>query len=401
MVTIDKRRIGTTAVAASLCLFLSAAGAYAAPSVPNFGAAEPQTALHFQSWPAPGNVSSSPGIDSEAPALVVTVGDTAHLVWEEGEELYHSHQESNSWSTPSRVATGEQPCLAVGPDDKVHLAFVNEIGDVYNVYYTRWEGANWSQPPRKVSDTGSFSHSPDLAVATDGHLHVVWSEDDRVYYGYSADGVVWAYGAIADGTAPTVGADGEDTLQAAWQSEESDDYDIYFSELEGDSWSSPRNLSDSLSADSTAPDLAVRADGTPHLVWQEMISATTQVQYSRGPIWGEPVTLSDSNSGAYLPSLVVDAWGTRHAAWEDFHFPYYRIRYTYAHGAESTWKSPTALALSLSLSQQLEEVSLYPGPDGAIHAVWVATKSGKGEIHYASKQFHHILLPLTVRQAGG
>jgi hypothetical protein len=332
--------------------------------------------------------------------LVVTSGDTAHVVWEEGNEVYHSYQESHSWSTPSRVVTGEQPSLAVGSDDTVHLAFVNEIGGVYNVYYTRWDGASWSQPPRKVSDTTSFSDSPDLAVTAAGQLHVLWSEDEQVYHGDSSDGTAWAYKAIADGSAPTIDTrDG--SVRAAWQDEESSDYDIYVSKLDGDSWSSPENASNSPSADSTAPDLAVQADGSPHLVWQEMISATAQVQYNHGPMWDQPVTLSDNVNGAYLPSLALDVRGRRHAAWEDFHFPTYRIRYAYAYGADSAWKPATTLASSGFLAPDLEAVCLYPGPGGAIHAAWVATENGKGEILYTRTQFYDIFLPTTLRQVEG
>ena len=401
MVETDGRRIGKTAVVTFLCLFLSAAGTCAAPTVRFSSATDPQATLRSQTWADPTNISNSPGTDSETPSLAVTSSGTRHVVWEEGNEVYHSYHEGASWSTPSAVSIGEQPSLAVGPDDTVHLAFVNEIGDVYNVYYTRWQGTDWSKPPRKVSDTSSFSDSPDLAVGTDGHRHVVWTEDGQVYYGDSADGVIWAYGPFAEGGAPNVDADGDDIVLVAWQREESVDYEVYFSKLEDDTWCPPHNVSDSPSGDSTAPDLTLQGDGTPHLVWQEVISATAQVRYSRGPGWSQTVTLSDSSSGAYLPSLAVDAWGIRHAAWEDFDFPYYLIRYTHAYGADSAWRSPETLALSASLYQQLVEVSLYPGPDGAIHAVWVATEDGKGEILCASNQFQHIFLPLALRQAGG
>jgi hypothetical protein len=333
--------------------------------------------------------------------LVVTGGGKIHFVWEEEDALYHSHGEGSSWSTPSRVATGEQPSLAISTDDTVHLAFVNEIDDAYNVYYTHWDGANWSQPPRKVSDSGSFSDSPELAVATDGHLHVVWSEDGQVYYGNSADGVLWSYVAIADGSAPTIGTDANGTVQAAWQVEIAADYEVYFSRLEEQDWSAPQNVSDSPGADSTAPDLALQGDGTPHLAWQEVHSATAQVQYSQGPGWSQFVTLSQSASGAYLPSVAADSRGVRHVAWEDFDFPYYRIRYTYAYGDDSTWSPPTTISRGASLFQRLEEVSLCSGPDSSIHAVWVATESGKGEILYARNQFHHIFLPLALKQAGG
>lgn len=373
----------------------------AAPGFRRPGAAHLASPGASQSWLEPANVSHSAVVDSEAPALIVTGAGCAHIVWEEGDELYHTHQTGDTWSAPSRVATGEQPSLAVTLDGTVHLVFVNEIGDVYNVYYTRWDGNDWAQPPRKVSDTSPFSDSPQLAAAADGYLHVMWTEDGQVYYGSSSDGLIWAYAAIADGTAPTVGVDGNGVVQAAWQAEEATHYDVYFSRLEGYSWLPPLNLSDSLDADSTGPDLFVQADGTPHLAWQEVMSATPQIQYSQGTGWTQTLTLSDSSSGAYLPSLTVDTWGRRHAAWEDFAFPYYRIRHMLGPTENPIWSPPTTLARSSSLSQQLEEVSLYPGPDGTIHAVWVETESGKGEVFYTSSQLYHIYLPLLVMLTGG
>jgi hypothetical protein len=333
--------------------------------------------------------------------VAVTGNSIVHVVWEEDEELYHSYQTTGAWSTPSRVTTGEQPCLAAGPDDTVHLVFVNEIGGVYNVYYTRWDGADWVRPPRKVSDTSSVSDSPDVAISPDGHRHVVWTEDDQVYYGDSADGVIWSYGPFAEGNHPVISPDGNGSVRAAWQDDEWADYEIHSGKREDGSWSPSQNVSNSPSADSTAPELKVETDGTPHLVWQETTSATAQVQYSQGPEWTQSVTLSAGDTGAYLPSLTIDSWGRRHAAWEDFDFPTYRIRYIRDHVDTLAWLPVETLAQSASPSQQLEDVSLCSGPDGAIHAVWVETEDGTGEILYAAKRLHRIFLPLTLRQAEG
>jgi hypothetical protein len=232
-------------------------------------------------------------------------------------------------------------------------------------------------------------------------MHVVWTEDDQVYHGQSTEGVLWDYAAIAAGSGPTLSAGREGAVLVAWQNEEFADYEIYSSKLEGPSWSPPVNVSDSPDADSTAPDVTVQANGTAHLVWQEAISATAYVRYSQGSDWTETITLSDGVTDAYLPSLAVDAWGRQHAAWEDFDFPHYRIRYTWAHGPGSIWQQAATLAQGASPSQQLEEVSLYPGPDGVVHAVWVETEGGQGEILYASKRFYQVFLPVTLRQVGG
>ena len=390
---------GTMPAVAALLLIVSLAGVTPASGPLHLGEVGLESPQGRQSWLDPTNVSGSPAVDSEAPALVVTGVGSAHIVWEEGDALYHAYQAAGSWSAPAPVATGEQPSLAVTPAGTVHLVFVNEIDDVYNLYYTRWDGDDWAQPPRKISDTGPFSDSPQLAAAADGHLHVVWTEDEQVYYGNSSDGLVWAYAPIAEGSAPTIGVDGAGAVQAAWQGEEGADYDVCFSRLEGYSWLPPLNVSDS-SDDSTAPDLFVKSDGTPHLAWQEVISATPRIRYSHGPGWTQTVTLSESGSGAYLPSLTIDAWGRRHAAWEDFAFPTYRIRHTSSGAGDPIWSPPATLAQGSSLAQQLREVSLYPGSDGTVHVAWVESEGGKGEVFYLRSRLYPIYLPLLANQVG-
>lgn len=381
----------TIAAAVALLLSLSLAIVCAVACPAELAAASSQTPGDPQSWSAPVNVSESAN-DSRAPALVVTQSGQIHIVWEEDNELLHSYGEGNSWPRRSPAATGEQPALALGHHGALHLVFINEIQGIYNLYYTKWDGASWLSPPTKISNTNAFPDSPDLAVASDGRLHLLWAENGQIYHGTRDEGEPWSYSSIGEGTVPVISAGSQGMVYAAWQIEdETGDYDVTFTRLEGEAWSPPENVSSSPGTDSTAPRLAVPTYGTPHLVWQEVFSATPQVQYAQGPEWTPIITLSHSATGAYAPAFAIDPWGERCVAWEDIAFPRYRIRYVNGRIEDETWTAPATLTQNGSLSQQLEEVSLYPGPDGLFHAAWVETEDGEGEIYYARKRLHSVL----------
>ncbi len=363
-------------------------------------------------WSAPYNVSDSSEVESEMPALAVTNGGVAHIVWEEGGELNHSYREAGSWSTPSPIpgtGTSEQPAVKAGPGDRVHLVYVNDVEVFYtDVFYVAWDGSDWSLP-RNVSQTGEsgafsqVSEAPDIAVAPNGSIHVVAVEQtasgSQLHYASSNDGLSWpSYGLIpsAYGAGPSINIAGEDAIHLAYRDDSEDE--IYVLDRTNTGWSLPQNISNAPGAFSTVPDVAVDGKGIAEVVWQEPVSDIHQVRYSRGEDWVPVLMLSSSATGAYLPSLAVDSFGHRHVAWHDESFPF-AIRHTWTSDPE-TWPDP---GLVYASSLRLEDVSLDIGRDGVVHAVWTEIQDGKGEILYASAKVHDVFdvfLPLVMTDVG-
>lgn len=361
------------------------------------------------SWSAPHNVSGSPDVDSEMPALAVTDSGVAHLVWEEADGLYHSYRAAGSWSVPSPIpytGSSEQPALEVGPDGKVHLVYVGDVDILYtDVFYVGWDGATWSFP-KNVSQTGEsgefsqISDSPNLAVASDGSIHVVAVEQTasgkQLYYARSNDGGAWpVYAPVSSayGGGPSIDVADKDAVHIAYRHDTEDD--IYVLDGTISDWSLPENVSKTPGSFSTAPDVALGRGGTADIVWQERIGDVDQVRYSRGDDWTSVLTLSSSVAGAYLPSLTIDTFGYRHVAWDDEALPF-AVRHTWT-SDPGTWSDPEPIYAG---SLQLEDVALYAARDGAIHAAWAEMRGGKGEILYASETFHDVFsvfLPLTLR----
>jgi hypothetical protein len=140
-----------------------------------------------------------------------------HMVWQENSSprsiLYISgtvYTTDTVWSAPITVSVGlsenaATPCIAVGSDDVVHVAFgvdVQEQIHVQDVYYAHFPVSNTSGisptliPGSRVdiSQLLPTYASPVMALVGTDDLHVVWNGmqegdySDRIYYSVSNDG---------------------------------------------------------------------------------------------------------------------------------------------------------------------------------------------------------------------
>lgn len=354
-----------------------------------------ETASDGFHWSPPQNVSDSFLTDSQAPALAATGGGVIHLVWEEAGGLLHSYRNGSSWSAPAPISgtgDGEQPALAAGAGDQLHLVYVNAP----DIYYLAWDGSSWGLP-RNISDTSSNSDSPDVAVASDGSIHVVTTEqagpDHALYYARSGDGSSWpSYGFIpnAYGHAPSVDVTGTATVTVRIAYRETLVPDIYIVERVGTAWSLPEAVTNTPGNFSTTPKL-ILDDGTAHIAWRETISDTHQVQYAHGPTWSPIVTLSQSSTGTTSPALALGAEGSIHAAWGDGAESSFRLLHTWSSDG-AAWQQPEPLAAG---GLSFNGVTFVGTGDGRVHAAWV--EGTTGEVWYASWPHYRIFLPLVLK----
>jgi len=203
------------------------------------------------------------------PRVAADQAGNLHLVWEEntspGAIYYISGTvgtEETVWSMPITVSEGltqtaTNPDIVVGSDNMVHVVFgvnVENEPDVQDVYYARFPATDTGVvsatliPGSRVTVSGQWPSyaNPAVALFGDDQVHVAWDgmmgadESDRIYYAVSEDrGLNWS-----------------DPVPASPR----------------DSW--PDSWPDGL------PSLAAD-DKFVHLVWQEAVSATGQVNYTR------------------------------------------------------------------------------------------------------------------------
>jgi len=350
-------------------------------------------------WSSPQPVSDPFSLeDSQAPALAVTDNGEVHLVWEEGDELYHSYGTGYSWTTSAISGTlnSEQPAVAAGSGEQVHLVYVS-AGDIL---YSAWDGSEWSLP-RNVSQTSGASTSPDMAVALDGSIHLVALEpagaDRALYYATSTGGSSWpSYTPIpnAYGYGPSIDVTGTTTITVQIAYRESLVDDIYTVQQTGGAWSVPEAVTNTPLTFSTAPELALE-NGTAHIAWRETIDGTPQVQYTQGPTWTPVITLSQSIEGTSLPALALGPSGNVHAAWGDGTSAPFSLLHTWSSDPLDplSWQQPESVD---SGSLSFNDVVLV-GAHGSVHAAWTQG-ADDGDIWYARWPTYRVFLPLAVKE---
>lgn len=342
-------------------------------------------------WSPPQNISASVAVDSEAPALAVTASRVVHVVWEEDNELHHAYRTGGTWSTPAQVpgtGTADEPALAPGPGEHVQLVYAN-YPDIYRV---AWHGSGWGFPYNVSQHDLNVSVSPDIAVASDGSVHIAAVEvfSQQLYHADVSEGTYLPI-ANAYGEDPSLDVAGmpSETIQIAYR--HAFESDIYTLQRADGPWTLPESVSNTPESFSTAPQLVMQDSDTAHIVWRETISATPQVQVARGSGWMPVITLSQSTAGTSIPALALSAPGAPHAAWGDGDSPSFTLMHTQASGPDA-WVGPEPVR---TVSLPVDDVALFGSSDGTIHAVWV--EGTPGEIWYARWSPCRVFLPLVLR----
>jgi hypothetical protein len=261
-------------------------------------------------------------------ALGVDSANRVHLVYTEhsgsGWDALYTHSDDGgvSWSEPRDIADSPLPAvspnLAVGPDDAVHVAWIDRREGDSRIYYARsLDGGDSWETPRNVA--GAFPMDaavPSIAVDDRNRVHIAFHIGDvdagditRVYYVRSLDGGA-TFGApvrlnTADAPAAfprfnVAGVSG-DLLAIAWRDNRRDpDWDSFVavSRDGGDTFVEIPGIQTSLR--DWDPDVVVDAAGTIHLSCMTYRPDTISIDYSRstdgGETWTEPVTLTEVRS---------------------------------------------------------------------------------------------------------
>jgi hypothetical protein len=168
-----------------------------------------------------------------------------------------------NWSAPRKIYSSDQSLL------QVTFAFDtnNEAHAVWRTEEEIWHSSEdeWPNSATRITSASQKVFSPDIAVAPDNSLHVVWSQfDKRIYHAHSEDG--------------------------------------------GLNWSSSFPLTDG-SGGSVEPAIAVDQGGNIHVVWEETIPDPEGLRYEIrhliGTISGAEV--SWTNSAATLSAELLNA----------------------------------------------------------------------------------------------
>lgn len=149
-------------------------------------------------WSPREEISQSGGKIHNLSPLDITVGgdDTVYVVWSdvrnthEG-EIYFSKAAGESglgiralsWSTPKKIAEKQNPRIFVDGSHNLYLVcecYGSKQWDIEFTYSTD-SGQTW-KTPRNVSDIVDMQLEPDVAVDSQGIVHIIWKDLSSVNY---------------------------------------------------------------------------------------------------------------------------------------------------------------------------------------------------------------------------
>ncbi|MBN1484982.1 MAG: hypothetical protein JXA37_09690 [Chloroflexia bacterium] len=305
------------------------------------GGGNPPYEIYYASKPSGGSWSTAANLSQDSnnslfPRLAIDSQDRLWVVWEtevsaENFEVYAcTRPAGGSWSSPTNISnlTGQdlEPDLAIDDDDVPHVAWRNNAGDVWDIYYTRYSGS-W-ETPLNISANTSHSHYPRLATNVRGDVFVVWEDEIdgadqfqvlfRRWDGTQWQGIRRVSSTPAKALVPAIAAD-SCNLYVVWTDYRNTSTEIYFSHSTdcGTTWLGDENVSSNTTS-SEHPDVVAQPGGFAHIFWQNSTTepnAQLDIYYSKGATTVPPSpTMPPETWQSYLP-LTARHWAPL-GSWE-------------------------------------------------------------------------------------
>jgi hypothetical protein len=249
-----------------------------------------------QTWSGPQRVSDPDG-NQTAPTLAVDGQGILSLAWVDDQhgqaDIYlttgtHGLTARTTTRITQEAADQREPCLAVGPQGRVYLAWTDYRAGHADIYGTH-SALRWAHVPLVVQP--GHQQSADWAVSPrDEKLHCVWTDDRHghrdIYYGIMAEfsghyltgTVVNDDGSAADQSDPVLalGQDprGGQTVHIGWVDDryrgDSGDTDLFYAEIQDGAVATNVLVGDDgTNSDQFQPDLLMDAHGQPVLLWSD------------------------------------------------------------------------------------------------------------------------------------
>lgn len=143
----------------------------------------------FTVFGPPVNITNTPDIVESWPSVAIDEGGNLHLAFEGDGNIYYTTSGDGFHHlilASDGVADVEHPSLAVGGDDRVHIAFFKEVIGVpvhYDIYYTNGTGGTFTAPV--TVGTAAWINpflTPALGVDPAGRVHIVFGSLSEVLY---------------------------------------------------------------------------------------------------------------------------------------------------------------------------------------------------------------------------
>jgi len=302
------------------------------------------------SFITPTNISND-NYESARTRIGLDAQNNISVVWDQQhvggvtEIIYtRSADHGTTWSTQVDISHANTesiyPDLAIGTPGDINVVWQKALGAQYDIFFGRSadSGSTWSEP-LNISKTTLKSTSPAIAVDLSGNVNVVWSEvvkfgstavfyKDCLYFSRSTNSGVFFSAPlnIAETICPcypAIAVDPAGRIFVAYRNGGCSAVGEILYMLSGDggsSWSAPKLLSID-PEDANLPAFAVDSNGYINLVWQQAVSNSWEIFFSRstdiGSTWSTPVNISQTSGNSQHPSITVDTLKNLNVTWDE------------------------------------------------------------------------------------
>lgn len=326
-----------------------------------------------------------PGEDSTAPQVAMNAAGEAVAIWAyRGSQITikgANRTPGGTWTAAAGLSVpgGDLGNLDVAIDPAGHATaiwtrFHTNTSDYVIEAADRSPAGQWGEPVQ-LSESGNNAWSPQLAVASSGHVVAVWSRwtdegdtiiqaaekdpgevwsktvdlspkegratrpavavsDERTVVAWERDRVVEAATKVVgedwqkpfeisgtDSGEPAVGMDSDGNALAIWDFEPKvgfGDAEIASLSAGQNTWTKPNTLSERLVGEGAAPKVAVDPTGQAMAIWTAGGATGPVVEAVSGAVggnWGSPVTVSPPDSWSRRAQIAMDSTGNAAVVW--------------------------------------------------------------------------------------
>jgi len=284
--------------------------------------------LEDKVWSSPKSIISS---DKNNPLydfdFTIDSQNQIHLVYTqtaagEGYLVYYTFFDGINWSSPKKVYQGSSPSIEVGPDNRIHIVY----SSFSDIFYSNFDGTVWSSP-LNVSDDDLYGDytSGAKAIKIDqlGNIHIAWAKYNFGIMYTMFDGKIWSIPQLVSKLALypdntywlSLGANGVVAVAYTQGPNDCINQEIYFSLSEdgGLSWYSPTQISESLGVGSRWPSLAIVSENNIQAIWGECQTGVP-FRFFNGSSWSDIIDISNGTQSADLPNISADG-NKSYAVW--------------------------------------------------------------------------------------
>nr|MBC7244355.1 hypothetical protein [Chloroflexota bacterium] len=265
----------------------------------------------------------------EQPDIATDATGVVHLVlvneFGGNYEIYYCRWIGSTWSLPRNVSNtsgvSSAPSIAVAPDGMLHVVWADNTPGYNVIYHAYWSGIYWINEPIP----NALGGAPAVAVGMDGIVHVVWQDRDtpsapyEIYYS-QWNGVNWSLpenlsdSATEQSIIPNMAIDGDNAAHVLWQERVNGHYAIYHTWGSVGFWSVPQRVSED-EVDAYLPSVAVALGGVLYAGWDESTVLFYRHKRKADHAWLQPIMVFSDTQGVTDLQLAVGAGGQLHGAW--------------------------------------------------------------------------------------